>query len=98
MLVRATQTGHYGDKLRAPGEEFEISDDAYTEADKEAGKISGGKEVGDIKAFSTRWMEDPTEVEPEDESPKEKAINRGKKHHKANTSKYGEEVPQREVI
>lgn len=68
VRVRATQAGVYGN-LREPGTVFLISGETYTEQDKEKERIPKDREVGDIKAFSDRWMEFVDEEGEKQEQP-----------------------------
>jgi len=70
ILVEATQAGVYG-MLRQAGDRFMIAGETYTEKDKENKTIPPGKEVGDPKAFSERWMkyvEEEEKTEKKEES------------------------------
>lgn len=66
VLVRATGNGLY-DQFRQAGDEFYISGDVYLEGDT----IPDHREVGDVKAFSDRWMElaKPPKAEPVEHAP-----------------------------
>lgn len=53
MRVKSTRLGWDGFKRRYEGDEFDISDAKYEEGDN----IPKGKSAGDVKAFSSNWME-----------------------------------------
>lgn len=94
MFVRATQVGLYANVIRQPGDTFDISDDVYTADDVKTGKIQSGKDVGDVKAFSNRWMEDPEIVDTENEAAR--VETRKNKHQKVKT--YGKTKSSDDVI